>query len=306
MNIATTIIPIFAVIFVGWTAHTRGFITREFVGPANRLVFYLAIPALLFQAISKAPLHARFNAAVVLISLLSIVAAFALAWTLGRRLCPLRSQVGTYVQTSFHGNLGYIGLAVAFYYLGDEGLVRASILSGFIILLQNVLAIFVLQLYSGPGDRRGNRLKMAASLAGNPVIIAALLGVVFSLAEIPVPLVFSRSLDILAGLALPMALLVIGASLNFEQIRSRFPVVLSSGIIKLLFLPGTAWIIFRSFHIPVQDYLPALILLGSPTATVSYVMAVEMGGDPEFAGSAISLCTMLSAVTLSFWLRLLG
>jgi predicted permease len=52
--------------------------------------------------------------------------------------------------------------------------------------------------------------------------------------------------------------------------------------------------------------LPGLILLASPTATISYVMAKEMKGDADFAVAAISISTLLSAVTFTAWLNIAG
>ena len=71
MDIVATIIPIFAVIILGWFASARGFIPPEFLGPANRLVYYLAIPAMIFNAISKGSLSTQFDVTVILITLLS-------------------------------------------------------------------------------------------------------------------------------------------------------------------------------------------------------------------------------------------
>ena len=79
MNIATTIIPIFAIIILGCFARWKGFIPFEYLGPANRLVYYLAIPAMIFHAISKASLKARFDIKVLFITLLSVLAVFVVA-----------------------------------------------------------------------------------------------------------------------------------------------------------------------------------------------------------------------------------
>jgi predicted permease len=58
------------------------------------------------------------------------------------------------------------------------------------------------------------------------------------------------------------------------------------------------------FDVKLQDYLPGLILLASPTATLTYVMAKEMSGDTDFAVAALSSCTILSAATFSIWLHI--
>ncbi|OEU63255.1 MAG: transporter [Desulfobacterales bacterium S5133MH16] len=304
MNIATTIIPIFAIIILGWFARWKGFIPFEFLGPANRLVYYLAIPAMIFHAISKASLKARFDIKVLFITLLSVLAVFAVAWGVGlvSRIRP--RELGTFIQSSFHGNLGYIGLAVAYYSLGNEGFVRAGIIAGFIMILQNFLAVVVLQLNSANTSAPENKLSVVMRILGNPVILSAIGGIVFSLTGLRVPLVIDRSLDILSGLALPMALLLIGASLSFELMHLRMLRVLCSSFIKLFLLPGLGFILYRLFDVALQDYLPGLILLASPTATITYVMAKEMNGDTDFAVAALSTSTILSAVTFSLWLHI--
>ena len=306
MNIIITIIPIFIIILIGWAAKKLGFIRDEFMGPANRLVYYLAIPAMIFQAISKASIKNQFDLKVLIVTFLAILIIFAVSWASGLLIHIGRQKMGTYIQNSFHGNLGYIGLAVAFYYLGDEGLVRAGILAGFIMILQNFLAVFILQFYSTDNEIDRKPWYIIKKIMGNPIIWSAGAGIIFSYFEWDLPIILDRSLKILSGLALPMALLIIGASLSFRLIRQNFLSVLSTGFMKLVLLPGigiAGYYILGSSH---QDYLPGLILLASPTATVTYVMARELKGDPEYAVAAISLNTLLSAVTFAAWLSIAG
>jgi predicted permease len=305
-NIVTTIIPIFAVIILGWFARRKGFIPQEFLEPANRLVFYLAIPAMIFREISRASLKTRFNIKVLVITLVALLIVFAISWGAGFIHRLRRNRMGSYIQTACHGNLGYIGLAVAYYYLGTEGLVRASIIAGFVMILQNFLSVVALQLYSDSMETKGDGLVMVWKILGNPVIVSAMAGILFSLAEIPIPTVIDRSLNILSELALPLALLIIGASLTFELMRLSIGAIFSSSALKLVLLPSAGFALYRLFGIAPNDYLPGLILLASPTATVSYVMAKEMGGDSDFAVAAISTSTLLSAVTFSVWLNLAG
>ena len=304
MNIATTIIPIFAIIALGWFVRNKGFIQPEFLDPANRLVYYLAIPAMIFHEISKGSLSTQFDAAVILITLFSVLAVFAVAWCVGLVWRIRHGELGTFIQASFHGNLGYIGLAVAYYSLGNDGFVRASIIAGFIMILQNFLAVVALQFNSNDASTSKSKRDAVLRILGNPVILSALAGILFSSTGLKLPLVISRSLDILSGLALPMALILIGASLSFKLMRLKMFRIFSSSILKLILLPGVGFFLYRWFDIKLQDYLPGLILLASPTATLTYVMAKEMDGDSDFAVAALSCCTLLSAVTFSIWLHI--
>lgn len=302
MEIVQTIIPIFLIVALGWFARKRGFLPPEFLGPANRLVYFLAIPALIFRATSRAPIERHFHVDVLGATLGAAIIGYSLAWMISRRRPMDPSRAATFIQSSGHGNLGYIGLSVALYFLGDDGLVRASIIAGFLIILQNLLSVFALQLHglSGPSAVRPGAL--AATLLGNPIIVSALAGMMASAIHLPIPLILQRSLDMLAGLGPPTALLLIGGSLSISGVRKDFVPALGAVGIKLLLLPAAGLLLFRQLGIAAPAYLPGLILLASPTATVTYVMSREMNGDAEFAVTTISASTLLSAGTLFFWL----
>ena len=307
MTILSTILPIFFVILLGWAFHQRGFIPQEFLGPGNRLVFYLAIPAMIFRSIAGTNLTTQFDIRVVLTSLTAVLVVFGLAWfAVGFIRVARMGQRGTFVQSTFHGNIGYIALAVAFYALGNEGLARTSIIAGFIMIIQNLLAIFILQYYSENAAIKGNVGLVFMRILSNPVILASIAGILVSLLGIPMPKVLDQALEIIGGLALPMALLIIGASLSFDLVRFRIGSVLSASVVKLIVLPGLGFICFRFLEISPQDYLPGLLLLATPTATIAVVMAHEIDGDMDFAAATVSVSTLLSAITLSLWLKLSG
>ena len=303
MQIVSTIIPIFSIVIIGWLIRLKGFIPPEFVVPANRLVFYIAIPAMIFRSVSKASFRAQFNLNVLLITLFSVVAVFALSWIAGKTAKTERKYLGTYMQSSIHGNLGYVGFAVAYYFMGQEGFVKAGIIGGFVMILQNLLAVAALVLYGKDVPFRENRLFFVKKIFGNPVILASMAGIFFSVAEMPVPEIIGRIMDILGDLALPMALLVIGASLSFEVMRLSKFAVISTNFFKLILLPCIGFVLYGFYGISPNEYLPGLILLASPTATVAYIMAREMNGNADFAVAAISSSTLISAVTFSFWLN---
>ena len=304
MNIFSTIIPIFIIIFLGLFAKQKGFITQDFLHQGNRLVYYIAIPAMIFSSISKAALRTQMNFAVIFITLASLVVITAIALGITRFLKMTGPSKGSFIQCSFHGNLGYIGLAVAFYYLGDSGFVKAAIISGFVMILQNIIAVIVLQYHSSNNKDRPKMFDTMKKTMANPVILSALSGIVFSLFNVPMPLIIDRALDILTGMALPMALLIIGASLSFEKLKPRFFNVMISSLLKVIVTPAIGLVLFKVLSITPTDYLPGLILLSSPTATLSYIMAKEIGGDPDFAVAAISICTIISSLTYGLWLSI--
>ena len=304
MQIVATIVPIFIIILLGWGVHRRGFLPASFIEPANRLVYYVAIPAMIFQSITKSTVREWFNPLVIILPLIALTGAYVCAWAASSAMRQERSLAGTFIQSSGHGNLGYIGLAVAYYFLGDSGLVQASVIAGFMMIWQNVLSVMALQFYAPKTGKTFGLMTYISKIMGNPVIIAVIAGLFISLVGIPVPLILQRSLSIISGLALPTALLIIGASLSLRRIRMFMLTAASAAAIKLMVMPALGWGLYRLFHVVPADMVPGLILLASPTATVSYVMAKELHGNSDLAVATISASTLLSAGTIMLWLKL--
>jgi predicted permease len=305
-QVVNTIVPIFVIITLGLALKARNLLPEGIIGPLNRLVYYIAIPCMIFSAVVKASFRVDFDPLLLAGTLVPVCAVFGAGFAVRRPLGVRRDQMGTFLQISVHGNLGYIGLAVCFYFAGPAGFAKASILTGFLMLLQNLLAVVGLQAFSDAEDT-GRRIGfLAKRVVGNPVILATLFAMTYNLLKLPLPPILERSLDIVSGMALPLALLVIGASLSFRLIRAHIRLVLWAGVLKLLALPGLGVLAYRLLGLPPDVYLPGVVLLATPTATVAYVMAGEIHGSKDLATAAISTITLLSCLTYLFWLSFWG
>jgi len=301
MAIIETIIPIFLIIIFGYILQQRGLITAQFIQEANRFVFLFSLPVLIFTGIMKSDIKdiGLTNILSVIIPTLVILClAFLLALALGLK----KGTLGSFVQTTFHGNITYIGLAVLYFMLGDEGLKKGSILIGFLILVNNTLAIAVL---SWTSQKHGNIWKSLASIAKTPLIIATFVGIVFLYLGIPVPTLLMKSMGILANIALPMALIIIGASMSLSTIKSSFKLSGIISVMKLMVLPFISYLFCFFYAIPPREALPGIILLATPTATTSFILANELGGDTELASGTITLSTLLSPLVFAFWAYLI-
>lgn len=301
MQTILTIAPIFILILLGWIASRTGFLPEEVLSGINRLVYYFAIPAFLFHAISNFPLDQGFNLPVMLVTLGTACLCYLSGWLLCKTARLPAGRSGALIQGACHGNLGYIGLPVAFYFLGDAGLAQAGIISGFMMILQNVMSVSILQSFAS-GTATGEKSSVLLKLLQNPVIVTCMVAITVSKLQLPVPEVLDRSCRMLGQLAPPAALLLIGASLTFETIQSRKLAMLCAATVKLVVLPGLGLLFFTLLGVAPADYLPALILLGTPTATIAYVMARQMQSDTDIAVGMVSTTTLLSALTLSLWL----
>jgi len=302
MNVIETIAPIFIIILLGYLMRRYGFLPAPFAQEANRLTFLFTLPVLIFTGIIKSQMG-DVTLSHILTVILPTAAVFPAACALGIAIRLRKGRLGSFVQSTFHGNVSYIGLAVLFYMLGDEGLKRGSILVGFLILLNNALAIAVLSWTSG---RHRNMLKAVASVLKTPLIIATFAGMAVIYFRVPMPGVLMKTMAILANVALPVALVLIGASISIGTIKNSFGISLLSSALKLAALPYLAVLCAHVLPVPVRDLLPAVLLLATPTATSSFIMAHEMGGDPDLASGAVTMSTLLSPVAFVLWARLAG
>ncbi len=302
LDVINTIIPIFVVILLGWFLCRRNLLPFHIVGPLNKLVYYMAIPALLFRTVATKSILASFDNLMLAGTLVPVLVVFFMAVYLGRILSVPKEDRGTFMQSSFHGNVGYIALAVSYYLLDQEGFTQTTILAGFLILLQNFLSIVGLQVVSHGGASLGNSLVVLKKIVKNPVIISILAGISYSLLRIPMPMPLDRVLEIISSIAMPLALLIIGASLSFGLLREHLRSAIGAGFLKLGVLPFLGVSIFFAFGLEGKDFMPGLILLATPTATVTYIMAGELDGSTDLATATVSMNTIISAFTYIIWL----
>ncbi len=304
-NILLIVLPVFLVVGLGCCLKWTGLVDSGFVFGLNRLVYYIALPALLFYKIALADFSASFNGRL----LVGMLATVFLAFLLSYGFAVLRSYPpevrGSFCQGAFRGNLAYIGLAIVLNAYGEEGLAVAGILLGFMVPFFNFLAIIALLLPHRHNEQRMGALFWLRQLCYNPLIIASFVGIFWSFLQLPMPQVLDRSLDIITGMALPLALLAIGASFSLERLRGDLVKAMLATSIKIVWLPLMTAIILFFLGISGRDLAIGVIFAGTPTATAAYIMAQQMKGDAELSGSIIMLSTVFSIFSYTIALYVL-
>ena len=200
-----------------------------------------------------------------------------------------------------------MGLPIVLSAAGDIGLRKGGIFLGFMVPLLNSLAAVALILPHGDGKGRAreNARRIGFQLATNPLILSCFLGIVWSMLKFPVPGLVDNTLSILSSATLPLSLLCLGGSFSFERARSGFRVAALAAGLKLLLPTAIAVALYRWMGLSGQDLRVGVIMMGCPTAVITYVMASQLSGDTDLAGTIIVLSTAASAVTISGWLYVL-
>ena len=305
MDILQSVIPVFLVIAIGAAARRYRFIDEPFVQTANALVYYLLLPALLFHEIGKSDFRAAFSAPLVIGGYIATATVFLLAFPLSSRLGISPGERGAFIQGAFRANLAYVGLPIVFNAVGGEGLQKAGIFLGFMVPLLNTLAILAL-LLPHQEERRGGGWRslrhIGAQIASNPLILSSFLGIAWSLFRLPVPGLVGKTLSILSSATLPLSLLCLGGSFSFERARSGIRVAAAASAMKIVLLTGIGIAAYRFMGLAGDDLRIGAIMLGCPTAVITYVMASQLKGDPDLAATIVIVSTAASAFTISGWL----
>ncbi|WP_041724034.1 AEC family transporter [Calditerrivibrio nitroreducens] len=298
------VIPIFLVVFLGYILRHFKYIEETYVKTSNKLIFNLFLPSLLFYEISKTEIKAENYLPILIVMAASIFTVFIVSFLLGRVLKMPPKSVGTFAMNNFRANYAYMGLPISFYAFGKEGLTIGSVLMAIIVPYVNLLSVVALSV----GKRENkNRLKLfIQSIFINPIAFSCILGLIFSYFRIELPLFFSRSIDIISKVALPLALIGIGATINFEYLKGNKLYLIMVASMKLFILPSLALIYIYILGLKIDIVSKVLIvMLASPPATVNFVLADMMGGDKDLSSGSIMLSTLISIFSYIFWLTML-
>jgi len=303
MALFETIAPIFLIILLGCSIKQARLFKDEFFVEANRFVYYFSLPVLIFTGVAKSGLHS-FSFALILSAVLPTVAVFFIGCCVGRIAGLRGGRFGTFVQGTYHGNVSYIGLAVVFYMLGEDAFRQGSIIVGFLVLTTNLLSSIILSIAASASERHA--VRPLVSIAKNPVIISSVAGICVAYLGLPMPALVMKSMAVLANIALPLALITIGASLTLASARTSWRLGLLICFMKLVFLPGLAIGLVKMLGLPLGYASTSIILLATPVATLAYIMAGQLGGDGELASNSVTLSTALSLFTYMGWAVVLG
>jgi hypothetical protein len=198
-------------------------------------------------------------------------------------------------QGAVRGNT-YVGLALAAGLLGDAGFAIASLAFAVIVPLVNVLSVAVLA--SHGGHTSATPWTAMASIARNPLVLACVAGATLSAAAIPQPDLIHRTLERLGRPALPLGLLTVGAALQFTALGHALgPLALSSAF-KLVLMPLLVRILCHWLAVDPLTTATLTLLAALPTATSSYILARQLGGNAPLMALVISCQTVSAALTL--------
>lgn len=301
-HILTALIPIFLLILTGFSFKKIDFPSAEFWKNADKLTYFVLMPSLLVYKLSTADLKELEAFDFVLTGLLALVFVLILSIVLKFKMNTQGASFSSVVQGAIRFNT-YVFLGLVSAILGDKGIALAALLITFAIPAINVICITVFAFYVN--DTKATFLGMIKSIIKNPLILACLLGGSINYFDIYTPIIAVKFIEILSASALPLGLLSIGFALDLSSIKEAKTELIVSSILKLVIMPLTMFVIGKLFSLE-PFLLTILIIFGAmPTASSSFILARQLGGDTKLMASIITFETLFSLFTVSFILGFL-
>lgn len=301
IHIFYAVLPIFFLIMTG-LGLKRIFITEDsFWKQCDKLVYYVLFPSLLILKLSHADFYA-LNTASALVALIIATLIMTIALVAYQAIKPVSNKLFTSIyQGSIRYN-SYVFLAMSASLFGDNGIAVTAIIIAYMIVICNLLSVFILSVY---GSTRASLVSITVSILKNPLILAAILGVLLSISKLHIHPILEKFLTYLSAAALPLSLLSVGAGLKFILGKSRWFAVSSTCVLKLIALPLISWVVLTLFNVDGYTKSVAMLYATLPCAGNAYILAKQMGGDAEAMASIITFTTLLSMITMPVMLSIM-
>lgn len=304
-TIISALVSVAIVIAIGALLDRRGWITRDVWQGVERIAYYVFFPALVVSAMGTADLSEAPVRELFIVFIFALVATGALTFALIPLLMGRFGLTGPQFSSVFQGAIRwhtFISVAIVAAAYGPEGVALAAIPMAAIIPLANVASVTVITSFSGSGLPGVGRF--AKIIATNPFILSSVGGVIINLLGIPIGGTLLATLDLLGSAATSIGLLVVGAGLRFQAVSRAKAGLAAALVLKLLVMPALVFLGCLFFEVTGTPLAVAIVSAAVPTATGSFILARQLGGDAELMAGILTAQLFAAAASLPFFLWL--
>lgn len=295
------LVPIVLLIGLGHALRRTGFLAEAFWPQAERLAYFVLLPALFLHGLATTRLGALpvWQMAVALIGAILLV---SVAVVLAR---PLMRLDGAAFTSVFQGSVrfnNYVAVTIAVGLFGADGLTLSAICTAAIVPTVNVLCVLV---FARWGGARPNARGVARQIVTNPLVVACVAGIALQATGLGLPPGLDAALRALGAASLPLGLLCVGAALDFGAARQWVAPVVVSSVVKFLVMPAAALAIALALGLGGEPLVVVLLFEAMPTASSAYILARQLGGDAPLMAGITAVQTVLAAASIPAVLALL-
>ena len=292
-----------AIVALGYALKQRDFLPEAMWQSLSPLCYRVLFPALLFNLMSQADLGAVSMAPFLATIAGGSVIIVGFALLTGRAIAMNGPALSSLVQGSLRQN-SFLVLSILQGTFGVAALQLGAIAIAFLVPISNIVAVIAILMLGRKAERRDMKRAILAEIARNPLLVALLIGVLVNILKVPVPAFISQAAALVGAGALPLLLLSIGASLKFSTIGGNAAPLALALLAKFLVFPLALVAIGIAMGLDPLALAVLAAVGAAPTASSTYTLAMELGGDAKLMAEILSLQTVAAMLSMPLWIWL--
>lgn len=289
-------LPVFLTILIGVLLRKAHLLPKSMTKDLNNLCFKCFLPLLLFNNIRSTDFRQIFDLRLISFALISILIMFTLLCWIIPKLVVSPAQQSVVIQGFYRSNYVILGIPIIGNIYGADNIAVITMLVAVVVPVFNVMAVLLFEKFKG-----GNRYDLKNLLLGiatNPLIIGSVLGLVCNAMHLAFPTAINQTIASISGIALPLALLILGADLDLSARTTNYGLLAFTVLGRLIIIPALFLPIAVLFGFRGQALASLTILYAAPSAVSGYVMAQNAHADYHLAGQIVAITSLLSCFTL--------
>lgn len=303
--VIAALVPVFLLILAG--SFLRRFLIRgdRLWNIVELLVYYVLFPTLLIETLAQADLSRVPVVGVAGVLALAVLAMLALCLALRPLFSKTLAVDGPAFTSLVQGATRFnttLALAVVADLHGDNGLAIATVAAVAMIPLLNVANVWVLARFAAP--QRASWGRVALTIAQNPFIWSCVIGYAMNVSAPPVPEPLYVLAETISLATLPLGLLLVGAGLRLADLIQLRRVTVVATALKLVLMPALALGLAALFDLPQTTVAVISCCAAVPSASNSYVLARQLGGDAPLMAEILTMQTVVAIVTMPITIAL--
>lgn len=268
----------------------------------NASIFKVLLPTLIFYNLYNSSVADIKDIGTALYATVVIFCAFLLSGVIVSLVEKDNAKRGAMVQGMCRSNFVIFGVPLCVSICGEWIAGKISVAVAIVVPLLNVLSVIVLEFFRGG---KPSFKKMLKGIVTNPLIIASILGIIVLISGIKLPVFAEKSVRDVAKIATPLALILLGASVNLRSVKGNLKQLIIAVSGKLIIIPLAGITIATLLGMRGGDIALLIAALASPTAVSSYPMALQMDSDGDLAAQIVAFNTAICIVTVFLWVFIL-
>lgn len=294
------VVPFLFYITFGYTMKVKGVVKEEFLQQLNKMIFRLFYPFMTFYNIYKAEASSMPSSLLMIFAGVSILALEAILVLTVPRIVKENPKRGVIIQAIYRSNFILFGLPLTISVFGESASSVAAMLITVVVTIYNTTSVVILEMFNSDGNTSFKTILI--NVAKNPLLQGAAVGLFFFFTGLKVPASIIKPISEFSNMTSPLALFVLGGTLQFNAISGNLKYLVPALSLKLMVIPAVMLSIAYALGLRGLELFLIVVIYGTPVAAASYPMAQNMGGDGELAGEFVVISTVVSTISLFLWI----